>query len=80
MRFSGGKCKGLHLGENNQKHKDKMGDDRLGNSDVEKDLGFGALQIKQQSAAQCRPPQKAAVVRGCIHRCIEAAVTGVVKY
>ncbi|CAM5129309.1 unnamed protein product [Eretmochelys imbricata] len=39
MKFNKDKCKVLHLGRNNQLHTYKMGNDCLGRSTVERDLG-----------------------------------------
>ncbi|CAM5112215.1 unnamed protein product [Natator depressus] len=68
MKFSKDKCKILHLGRNNQLHTYKMGNDYLGRSTVERDLGVIVdhnLNMSQQCNAVAK---KANIILGCTSR------------
>ncbi|CAM5077495.1 unnamed protein product [Natator depressus] len=68
MKFNKEKCKVPHLGRNNQLHTYKMGNDCLGSSTAERDLGV-IVNHKLNMSQQCNAVGKRAnTILGCISR------------
>jgi len=78
MKLNNAKCKVLHLGQGNSKHRYRLGREWIGSRPAEKDLGVlvdGKLNMIQQYALAA---QKTKCILGCIKKSMASRLREVI--
>ncbi|PKU45060.1 hypothetical protein llap_4627 [Limosa lapponica baueri] len=78
MKFNKAKCKVLHMGQGNFKHKYRLGREWLDSSPEEKDLGVLVDKKLNMSRQRVLATQKANCILGCIKRSVASRLSEVI--